>query len=200
VRRERHGDPNDVVFAPLQQLLETGGLEAWEPPAPVDPEPRVPSPPVPLFAGLPPRKEGAPSLVTPPVPPRSGWHWLPPSPEANETIRGWRDLPVVATLGPLEVRWAGPLVDAGRAGLLATYEQQVTYDSDLGQPRWPDCDFQNDDGAVHPRWARALLAGARELARRHSGGDEEWLAWLCFTLSEPCRALKERAATPGAQG
>jgi hypothetical protein len=42
VRRERHGDPNDVVFAPLQQLLETGGLEAWEPPAPVDPEPRVP--------------------------------------------------------------------------------------------------------------------------------------------------------------
>lgn len=123
---------------------------------------------------------------------RPSWRWKPRVHRPRKLGQHWNTLPVLATLGPLKVRWAGPLVDANQAVLLADKSEQTAFDADWGVETWPPGAFARDDGSVEPDWARALLDASRELALRHSGPEEEWLSWLCFALSGPHGVLKQR--------
>ena len=100
---------------------------------------------------------------------------------------------MLATLGPLRVRWGGDLVDAGHDDLLGDMSTLAAFDGDDGVPAFPSEPFEDAEGRVSPAWARALLAASHALERRHDGPAEEWLGWLCFELSEPRDALATRA-------
>jgi hypothetical protein len=188
-------DPDDARYAPLQEFLDEGGVEAWVPAAPLTPAPRIPVAPRPAFLELPPRAAGARALVEPPPPPNTGWTWVPAPTWPTDAPEWWSDLPVIAHLDDLPVYFAAPLVDAGRAELLGDMEQQLTYDVDWGVPEWPREPFLDDAGGVTRAWTRALRRAARTLAARHQGREDEWLGFLCHSLARPAEAVRARVAT-----
>lgn len=120
------------------------------------------------------------------------WRWTTRIRCPRRLGQDWSALPVVATLGGRKVRWAGPLVDANRALLLSDKSEQTAFDPDWGVACWPTASFAQPDGGVSPAWAEALLQAAETLSVRHRTPAEEWLSWLCFSLSGPHRVLKQR--------
>lgn len=188
--RAAHQDPDHCLFAPLQELLDQGGLEGWGPAEPLSPGERIPAPAEPVFLALGSRSPQDPPLVVPPAPPKTGWVWREAVVWPEDAGESLCALPVVATLGELEVRYAGAMVDANQAEVLADFEQQRTYEEALD---WPEEAFLEEDGSVRPIWARALHRHAHALADRHMGDPEDWLAWLCFYYSGPSASVRERA-------
>jgi len=191
-QRAAHENPEHEVFGPLHDFLEDGGLAGWTPTTPLTPAARLPMAPRPAFLGLPPRPADAPPLVEPPAPPPTGWTWSDAPAWTVDAPRSWEELPVVAHLGPLPVYYAAPLIDTGHAELLGDMEQQLTYDPDWGVPEWPEEDFLDAGDEVTRVWVRALRTAATTLASRHHGRDDEWLGFLCHSLSKPVRAIRAR--------
>jgi hypothetical protein len=114
--------------------------------------------------------------------------------------RVFQEQPVLLTIGPLEIRWMGAMVDLG-------FEEWV---GDLGNGGWgilEGCGWQEDlpadtpffdaSGVLHPAWERGIQEAANKLAEngRYSGPESDpsiWASWIVFEISEPRARVVER--------